>query len=230
MVGPFPDTRWTLIQKARADDDGAEALDEWCRSYWSPVHAYVCSRGYDAESGKELTQAFFERLISRGAGEVLPGELRGAFRAYLMRSVKNFLTDRWRSDQSQRKGGAYLQAAPEVLEGVSDGGPGPERVFDQKWVLAVLGLAMTHLQKEMEAKGSGELFEKTKHLMDGRSVGDEDRAKLAQSLGLKDGAFRVGLHRMRGRFRRLIEEEVRETVSSEEEFQEEMCYLFEVWS
>ncbi|YCM42681.1 sigma-70 family RNA polymerase sigma factor [Verrucomicrobiaceae bacterium 227] len=230
MAQPFPDTRWTLIQKARIDADGCRALDEWCRNYWPPVYTYICSRGYDSESAKELTQSFFERLIARGAEESLPHQLSGAFRAYLMRSVKNFLTDQWRSSKSQRRGGDQFQVEPEVLEKLSDGQANPEQAFDQKWALTVIELAMKKLEAELEEKGKGELFDKTKHLLDGRSVNDEDRSELARSLGLKDGAFRVTLHRIRGRFRTLIEEEVRETVSSQEDYQEELCYLFRVWS
>ena len=230
MAHSFPDTRWTLIQKARFDDDECRALDEWCRNYWPPVYTYICSRGYDAESAKELAQSFFEKLITRGAEESLPNELSGAFRAYLMRSVKNFLTDHWRSTQSQRRGGGQFRAEQEVLEKLSDGQANPDQAFDQKWALTVIELAMGRLEKELEEKGRGELFELTKHLLDGRGVNDEDRVKLTRSLGMKDGAFRVTLHRMRGRFRTLIEEEIRETVSSEEEFHEELCYLFRVWS
>jgi len=226
----FPDTRWTLIQKVRVDDDECRALDEWCRNYWPPVYGYICSRGHDVESAKELTQSFFERLIARGAEESLPNHLSGAFRAYLMRSVKHFLTDQSRSAQSQRRGGDQFQVEPDVLDQMSDGQANPDQAFDQKWVLTVIELALGRLEKELRAKGSGELFEATKHLLDGRGVNDEDRAKLARSLGMKDGAFRVGLHRIRVRLRTLIEEEIRETVSSEEDFQEELCYLFRVWS
>lgn len=230
MAQTFPDTRWTLIQKARFDDDERRGLDEWCRNYWSPVYTYICSRGYDAESAKELAQSFFEKLIMRGAEQSLPGELSGAFRAYLMRTVKNFLTDHWRSEQSHRKGGGQFRAEAEVLDNLSDGQANPDQAFDQKWALTVIELAMKRLERELEEKGRGELFELTKHLLDGRGVNDEERAKLARSLGMKDGAFRVTLHRMRARFRTLIEEEIRETVSSEEDFQEELCYLFRVWS
>ena len=147
-----------------------------------------------------------------------------------MRAVKNFLTDQWRATQSQRRGGGRLRAGPEALETMSDGQPHPDQAFDQKWALTVIELAMVRLENELQAKGSGALFEVMKHLLDGRSVNDEDRAGMARSLGMKDGAFRVTLHRMRARFRTLIEEEIRETVSSEEDFQEELCYLFQVWA
>jgi RNA polymerase sigma-70 factor (ECF subfamily) len=230
MDNRFPDTRWTLIQKARSSEESGAALEEWCRSYWPPVHAYICSRGYDPENAREMAQAFFERLFTRGVGESLPDQLNGAFRAFLMRAVKNFLIDQWRAKQSQRKGGGQVREATDRLEEVGDGAPTPEKAFDRKWALTVMTLAMAKLQEEMTDRGHGKFFEMTRHLMDGRSVDQEGRAEMARSLGLTDGAFRVALHRMRGRFRVLIEEEVRQTVSDEEEFQEELRYLFEVWS
>jgi len=61
-------------------------------------------------------------------------------------------------------------------------------------------------------------------------MNDADRSSTAHTLGMKDSAFRVALHRLRRRFRKLIEEEIRETVSTEEEFQEELNYLFKLWS
>lgn len=230
MAKSFPDTRWSLIQRVRSDDEGNRALDEWCRNYWPPVYSYICSRGHDAETARELTQSFFERLLTRGVEESLPPKLSGAFRAYLMRSVKFFLIDRWRSEQSQRKGGGQFRDDDLEMDQLSGNGVNPGQAFDQKWALTVIELAMKKLGEELIAKGNGDLFELTRHLLDGRRVADEDRGALARTLGMKDGAFRVALHRMRGRFRTLIEEEVRETVSSEEEFREELCYLFRVWS
>ncbi|MGJ8726735.1 MAG: RNA polymerase sigma factor [Roseibacillus sp.] len=230
MAQGFPETRWTLIQKVRTEASSTEALEEWCQNYWPPVFSYVCAQGYDSEMARELTQTFFERLLSKGPEKVLPNHLSGAFRAYLMRSVKNFLTDHWRSQQSKRKGGGTHTVPEEQLENIGDQSAHPDRAFDQSWALTILNLAMQNLENEMASKGRSDFFHAAKSLLDGRSVTDEDRQALAQSLDMQDGAFRVALHRLRGRFRQLIEAEVRETVSSEEEFQEELGYLFSVWS
>lgn len=104
MANPFPETRWTLIQRARQEDADPAALEEWCRNYWPPVYSYICAQGHDGEAAREFTQGFFENLMVRGPDACLPDRLHGAFRAYLMRSVKNYLTDQWRAAQSQRQG------------------------------------------------------------------------------------------------------------------------------
>lgn len=230
MPPSFPDTRWTLIQKVRSEGDSAEALDEWCQNYWPPVFSYVCAQGNDSDGARELTQTFFERLLTKGADKVLPPQFSGPFRAYLMRAVKNFLTDHWRGQQAQRKGGGTYTVPEDELANVGDDSANPDQAFDQSWALTILSLAMKNLEEEMAVKNKSDFFQAAKSLLDGRSVTDEDRQALAQSLDMKDSAFRVALHRLRGRFRHLIEAEVRETVSSEAEFQEELGYLFSVWS
>jgi len=116
MAQSFPETRWSLIQRVRCTDDETNALDEWCRNYWPPVYSYICAQGYDADDAKELAQSFFERLLTKGTEKSLPNQLSGAFRAYLMRAVKNFLTDQWRSAQSQRKGGQNFRIPPDELD------------------------------------------------------------------------------------------------------------------
>lgn len=230
MAQAFPETRWTLIQKVRSENDSAEALEEWCRNYWPPVFSYICAQGHNSEMAQELAQTFFERLLAKGPEKVLPNQLSGAFRAYLMRSIKNFLTDHWRGQQAQRKGGGTITVPEEELRSVGDQAAYPDQAFDQSWALTILNLAMSNLENEMASKGKSDFFHAAKTLLDGRSVTDEDRQSLAQALNMKDGAFRVALHRLRTRYRQLIEDEIRETVSSEEEFQEELGYLFKVWS
>ena len=227
----FPDTRWTLIQRAKGDTgENFQALDEWCRGYWKPVHSYIRAQGKNDDEANELTQSFFERLLSRGVDSSLPDETTGAFRAYLMRSVKHFLTDHWRSGQRQRRGAGATHLPVEELNSIKDTTTLPDEAFDQNWALTVMEIALNNLQQEMENKGKGDFFSAVVGLLDDRQVGEENRSKLAASLGMKDGVFRVSLHRLRGRFRSLIEDEIRQSVSSEEEFQEEVRYLFQVWS
>jgi RNA polymerase sigma-70 factor (ECF subfamily) len=230
MADAFPDTRWTLIQRARRENADPAALAEWCRSYWPPVFSYICAQGHDSDAAKEFAQGFFENLLVRGADACLPDRLQGAFRAYLMRSVKNYLTDQWRAARTRRKGGGTIPLPLEALENCGHAGASPDQAFDQAWALTILELAMKKLADEMERKGRSDFFHAAKNLVDGRSVNDGDRTRLAESVGMTDRNFRVALHRFRARFRTLIEDEVRQTVSSEDDFQEELRYLFHVWS
>jgi hypothetical protein len=59
---------------------------------------------------------------------------------------------------------------------------------------------------------------------------DEDREEISRRLDMESGNLKVALHRLRARYRAAIESEIRETVSSEEEFREEKCYMMSLWS
>ncbi|MBK1827217.1 RNA polymerase sigma factor [Haloferula rosea] len=221
----FPETRWTLIRRARVE---SPALEEWCRGYWRPVRAYVRATGHNEEESDEITQEFFHRMLERGADHSLPEALNGAFRAYLKRSIRNFLTDRWRSMNRQRRGGgaSHLPLEDELT---SDRRAGPDQAFAQAWCLTVMQRASEALAREMEECGKGDFHRLAAPLLDG-SHPQGDRKELAKALGMKEGAFRVALHRFRQRFRQLMEEELSQTVSTQDELAEEVRYLLSVWS
>jgi RNA polymerase sigma-70 factor (ECF subfamily) len=53
-------------------------------------------------------------------------------------------------------------------------------------------------------------------------------ANLAERLNMNEGAVRVTVHRLRKRYRELLREEIANTVSSPEEVNEEIHYLFRI--
>lgn len=221
----FPDTRWTLIQRAREDGRG---LEEWCRGYWRPVRDYIRARGANGDAADELAQEFFARLLRRGVEHSLPGGLEGSFRAWLRRAVRNFLIDVWRGENSRRCGGG-VEHIPAEDAALVDAEAAPDVAFAQAWVVTVMERALSILEKEMESAGRAEFFKAAAGCLDGRDAGTDRRA-LAGQFGMNEGALRVALHRLRQRYRALIEDEIRQSVSSAEDFQEELRYLLSVWS
>lgn len=223
--GQFPDTHWTLIQRIETDD---ESLHEWCRGYWLPVRNYILAQGKNQDDANDLTQSFFERLLSRDREKMLPNELSGAFRAYLKRSVKNFLTDSWRASMAQRRG-----SGSPILEiddnRLPDPGASADTAFDRAWVLTIIQHALDTLEAEMEKSGSGKLFQALSPFLDGSSA-EQSQAEIASQLQMSDGSLRVALHRLRQRFRHHIEEEIRQTVSTKAELEEEIRNLLTLWS
>jgi hypothetical protein len=41
MQGDFPNTRWSLISRAKKGEDTARALSELCEQYWYPLYVFV---------------------------------------------------------------------------------------------------------------------------------------------------------------------------------------------
>ena len=44
---------------------GFGALAELCDRYWYPLYAYVRRRGHEVEDARDLTQAFFAKLLEK---------------------------------------------------------------------------------------------------------------------------------------------------------------------
>src|SRR4029453_18622314 len=62
----FATTHWSLVLVAQGQSVAAEeALEELCRIYWRPLYAFACRQGSDPEEARDLTQGFFQLLLTR---------------------------------------------------------------------------------------------------------------------------------------------------------------------
>lgn len=222
-ANPFPATRWSLIQEARVKSEG---LEQWTEVYWKPAMEYYRALGCDQSEAEESVQDFFHQLLDRGPDAVLPEVQKGSFRGFLKKALKNFLIDQKRRQNAIKRGGGvtHQQLDSNVLN-TELGSPDEE--FDRAWMLQVLSQAMKKLKAESDRAGQTEFFEAVAPLLDGRT---HDRAEILERLGMSDVAFRGALHRLRKRFRNLIYAEIRETISSESDYQDELRYFLQLWS
>jgi RNA polymerase sigma-70 factor (ECF subfamily) len=218
-----------------ASTHAGTALADLCAAYYAPVQSYIARTAHDLGDARDLTQEFFARLL---AGSVIAGAERekGRFRAYLLGAVKHHLADT-RDRLRATKRGATHEHVPLVSN--TDTSPGhecpapetqtPDAFFDRQWGLAVLDLALAALAAEHERQGKAEQFQLLKPWLTG-DVAGVSQADAAAQLGLREGAVKVAIHRLRKRFRDLVKAEIAQTVSTEQEAREELRYLIEVVS
>src|SRR3954464_1618285 len=90
----FLTTRWTAVLTAgRAETTRARgALAELCQTYWYPLYAYIRRTGSSAQNAEDLTQGFFARLLRLDSLASVNRE-QGKFRAFLLASLKHYLSD-----------------------------------------------------------------------------------------------------------------------------------------
>ena len=64
----FPTTQWSrvLLAGSASDGEGRDALEQLCRDYWYPLHAFARRRGLDREEAGDLVQGFLADLLERG--------------------------------------------------------------------------------------------------------------------------------------------------------------------
>jgi|ERR1035437_3466493 RNA polymerase sigma-70 factor (ECF subfamily) len=236
--GGFASTQWSVVLAARdgATSEAQAAMATLCANYWRPLYAYVRRSGRSIEDAQDLTQSFFLHLLERnGLRHVEP--TRGKFRAFLLACLNNFLTNQWRRENAGKRGGAvrFLSAADlsRAEEHYASGlatPESPERVYERNWALALLQRTMERLTEEFAAAGKSHVFEALKP----RLTGDGDGAayaELSAALGMSEVGVRVTVHRMRGRFRGLLRQDVAQTLvdaGDARASEEEMRYLLTV--
>jgi RNA polymerase sigma-70 factor (ECF subfamily) len=227
----FATTRWTLILAAgaarSADADAALAL--LYEAYWYPLYAFLRARGHDVDEAQDLTQAFFLQIVEkRSFTHANPA--RGRFRSFLLASLKNFSVNEYDRQRTGKRGGGVpaLSLDVETAEGRRQREPAidetPESLFDRKWALTLLERALVRVRDEVMA-GKPEHFDRLKEYLTGDGAAST-YAETAAMLGMSEGAVKVAVHRLRRRFRDFVRDEIAQTVSSEDEIEGEIRYLW----
>src|ERR1035438_8871210 len=173
----FPTTSWTMISAAGGVDNGsAQALNDLCRAYWSPVYGFIRIKGHSREESEELTQEFFARILEHG-GLTAADRQRGKFRSFLLASVSNFLANQWDRATALKRGAGVpalsldFPAGEERFNHEPCDGVTPESLFERQWALTLLGRVLDRLREEHDRKGPGAPFARMKGFL----TGDEER-------------------------------------------------------
>jgi hypothetical protein len=230
--GFFATTHWSVFNELRQEDPArsAAALTALCRSYWTPVFAFLQrQRGASKHEAEDLTQAFFQHLLKY---ETLSRAVRkrGRFRSFLLAALKYFLANERDKEQSIRRGGRFdfVSLDDSVAQGFGDELPTqaavPEAVFDRQWAVALVRQTLDRLRRDYEEAGNIGIF----RLLE-PALTDADTqglyAACAEQLRISEGSARVALCRLRRRFGELLRSEVAQTVARPEEVDEELRYL-----
>lgn len=228
--GRFATTHWSVVTSA-ADSRSPEAgraLACLCENYWFPLYAFVRRAGYSAEDAQDLTQEFFARLLDRRFLAKVDRR-KGKFRSFLLATLKHFLADERDRAHAEKRGGTRavisfdsLDAEARYrLEPASE--LTPEKLFEKQWALSLLEHVLTRLRAELAEHGKTSLFDALKDTLAGtRSV---PYAEIGRRLGMSEGAMKVAAHRLRRRYRALLEDEIAQTVASRDEIRDEIRYL-----
>ena len=226
----FQTTRWSVVVAAGDADStaGGLALAELCEAYWAPVYAFIRRTGRSGDDSKDLTQAFFAKLLEKNYVRDARQE-RGRFRSFLLTSVRNFLANEYDHGQTLKCGGQAVHVSIDVshedrqyqYEPVEH--ETPEHVYERQWALTVIKTTWARLALRLAGARRQHLLQKLRPFL----TGDEPASYgvLAIELGMSEGALRVAVHRMRQQFGDCLRELIAETVVSPDEVADELRYL-----
>ncbi len=232
----FPATQWSAISQARGGDAAraGEGLRRLAVGYWRPLYLYLRKRGESHEDASDSVQGFFEFVFSSGFFEHVERE-GGKFRSYLLRSLERWRTRRSVHDRAQKRGGGVihvpLDGSDELDEcaDLADGEISPETAYDRQWAAEMTARAVQGVRADYENRGRTAWFHTLAAALPG---GGELRpyAELAAALATTEGAVKKAVFDLRHAFAAKLREEIRATVRTNEEAEEELRHLVSVMS
>lgn len=231
----FATTSWSVVLRA-AEENGSgnqSALAILCEAYWYPLYAFVRRMGNTPADAEDLTQSFFADLLEKSK-LAKSDPSRGRFRTFLLTSLQNYLKNEHRKNTAKKRGGQNTVLSLDFAAAESRfklepwHEQTPQRAFEKNWALALLNQVLNSLQQQYADSGKLELFLALKgHLVGG---GSTPYAQLASQLGMKEGAIKVAMHRLRERYSQMLRLQIAKTMEDPADVNQELKYLFEVIS
>lgn len=230
--GRFADTRWTLVMTAMQADRAVaqRALLELCMQYWYPVYTYLRHSGYPPEIAEDICIGFFEDLL-RSPVLVAATPVQGRFRDFLLAALRRFLAVDWRETEEHEDGTTAL-APPntDALEERHRHEPAelrPEHAFHRGYAIDLIANAYRRLRNEATQAGHDGMFEAlAPYLGVDPETGRLD--SVARHLDTRPLVLLLALQRLRQRFRELVEEEIAQTVHSDDDHARERAVLMTI--
>jgi RNA polymerase sigma-70 factor (ECF subfamily) len=232
----FATTHWSLVLTAQDRSPAAEeALEKLCRIYWQPLYAFARRQLYGPEEARDLTQGFFQQLLTRRGLDNVRRE-KGRLRSYLLVAFKHFLAGERRREMTIKRGSGQWLIPLEELQAAERTDPAfsglvdslsADRLYERRWAVTLIDQVLRRLQQEYRATCNPLLFDSLKQLLPDQ-VDAPSRAEIAGRLGMTENALRQAFHRFRYRYQLLLREEIAQTVADPTEIEDEVRHLITI--
>lgn len=231
----FNTTHWSIVRHAK--DGSVTALGHLFAEYREPMIVHVRRKPFisSRHEAEEFVQGFCVHLLKRDFLAKV-ARSKGRFRSFLLSSLDHYICDK-ADEANALKRGSGKRPAPldatdpdgEPLITPASGAATADVEYDKAWARALLANSQRRLEEEAAPSGHAGLCRALEPVLYEDETSPSYR-EIAARLEMTEGAVKVAAYRLRKRLRELIQDQVRQTVSSQEEFEEELAYLFSLFS
>ena len=225
----FATTHWSLVANANDDDEALAraSLGALCLRYWYPVYSYLRRSGHAPEAAHALARDFFRWLV-RAEGVRASASHYGRFRLFLLAELHRFLAAGSAHDDADDpvpppgldRIEARHKAEPLGIEA-------PECALRRGFAVEILAAAHARLRREATQAGRSDMYEALERFL-GAEPHPGDFDAIAKSLGMRPLSISLAVKRLRQRFRELVDRELRETLATPGDLEEERQALLQV--
>lgn len=224
----FVPTDWGLVARAGAADRAqrTDAQELLCKHYWQPLYVWCRRRGLAHADAADAVQGVFAELIAKRSFQRADPS-KGRFRAWLLTSLKYFLSNQRAREATLKRGGpnrVSLDRLEQRWDAAEHERLSPDRAFDRAWALTVLQRARAAVAEKYAAMGKARWFEELQPRSDA-SARAPRLDELAERLGISEPAARNAAARLRRELREAIRAEVRATLTPGSDVEDELRHL-----
>jgi RNA polymerase sigma-70 factor (ECF subfamily) len=184
---------------------------------------------------QDLTQSFFAYVLEHKV-YARADRQKGRFRSFLLASLKNFLADAADKERTLKRGGAQIflplheeqaQEAESLFQ-THNGLNNEDLLFDRSWAEALVATVLGRLLADYQRDGKEQLFNELRMFVAGGAGPLPSYTELGHRLGIAESTLRSHVTRLRARYREALRAEVRRTVDSEAQVDQELRELLHV--
>lgn len=227
----FQPTRWTLVQKVQDNSvEATDALNELCKMYWRPLYAYARSFGRNMADAEDVVQGFMAKGIEKALFSAADKD-KGKMRTFLLTSFKRYLRDEHAKTMAIKRGQGKVDStdiATEEERWGDDKAADPTISFDKRWALIVVEAASKQLELNYTEEGKVPLYQALSPCLTGEL--SSNYQEIADKLEISLSSVKVGVHRMRKRYGEMLRAEIAETITPDEDPDDELRYLINILS
>jgi len=231
-AGLFATTRWSVV--LRAQDKSVAAFNTLCQTYSPALIKWLTIRGYKLEDAEDHIQGFVLHMLERDSLNNV-AQAKGKFRTFLLQCLRNYLCDQRDKQTAEKRGsGKVIQSLDEtddvgqklLVPALNDG---PDLECDRAWAQAVGTTVLCRLKDQFTQQGHSALWSELEPVMFKDNTASPYK-EIGARLAIPEGRVKIAAHRLRKRFLKLFREEVKQTVGSQEDLEEEVRYLMELFA
>ncbi len=233
----FPTTDWGLLKNLHGNDPELRSagLNILAGRYWRPVYCFLRRSGHDDTEAKDLTQAFFTEWIERdGFAKADPD--KGRFRSFMLTSLKRFVSNERRAENTQRrKPVAGLVSLEALMENEThpfepqDDGLTPDKIFDRQWAVGLVMRVISRFETECRNTDKAahcDIFLQRIIAPILHGAREQPLADLGAKYGITEKQAGNCLLTAKRVYRRMMEDEIRLYAKTEEDVDDEIRELF----
>ncbi len=227
----FLTTHWSMIGEIKSSDQRNRALiGLLLERYWKPVYFYLRRKGYDNEEAKDLAQGFFHEIVLNRKLVQRADRAKGRFRSFLLHALSQYLIDQIHKQRANKRIPSERLVSLDMIDPSSlpatVSASSPEDSYYYGWMSTLLD----HILSQVEAKCREQHLETHWHVFYDRVVQPILTNVRAPSLDEICTQYNIPNRKTASNmiitvkrcFQASLIECVRNTVSSEDDIQDEL--------